>query len=103
MMVVGTADWSIAAGILVYLIAIVFATLYYYRYKKIFLVMFVTSIATYIFAVLYAWDIFELNKNWVMLMLLISTGLMIFLGKYFSKIELKLDKLHTSLKEKNSK
>jgi len=94
------ADWSIAVGILVFIVAIIFAALYYYRYKKIFLIIFIASIATYIFAVMYTWDIYDPNRNMIMLMLLLSTILMVFLGKYFSKIELKLDKVHTSLKEK---
>ena len=96
----GTADWSIAIGFFVYLIGIIFALYYYFKYGKISLVAFVASISTYIFSVFYAWDIFELNKNYIMIMLLVSTGLMFYLGKYFSKLELKPSKVHTSLKEK---
>ena len=95
-----TADWSIALGVLVFLVAIVFAIYYYFKYKKVFLIFFVASIATYVFSVFYTWDVFELNKNWVLLVLVVSTILMLFLGKYFSKMELKPSKVHTSLKEK---
>ncbi len=95
------ADWSIAVGILVYIVAIVIATIYYIRYKKLSIVSFVASVSTYIFAVFYTWDVFELNKNWILGILVISTIIMMFLGKYFSKVELKKVKLHTSLKEKN--
>lgn len=94
------ADWSIPVGILIYLIALIFAIYYYYKYKKIFLIVFITSIATYGFSVFYAWDVFDLNKNYVLVILVISTILMIFLGKYFSKMELKPAKVHTSLKER---
>lgn len=94
------ADWSIALGIIVFIIAICFATYYYLKYKKLSLITFCLSIATYIFAVFYTWDVFELNKNWVLVMLLASTVVMVFLGKYFSKIKLNPARVHTSLKER---
>ena len=94
------ADWSIALGILVFLIAIIFAAIYYFRYKKIYLVILISSIATYIFAVFYTWDVFELETNWILLMLVMSTIIMILLGRYFSNIGLVPDKAHTTLKEK---
>jgi len=114
---IGSASWSIGVGILVLIVAIIFAALYYLRYKKVFLVIYISSIATYIFAVLYTWDIFEINENGILGLLLISTLLMLFLGKYtitsknrsvhfeqdsksFKKIELKPSKVYTSLKEK---
>ena len=99
-MVAESAGWSIALGILAYIIALVFAAIYYFKYKKIFLVVFIVSITTYVFAVFYTWDIYELSKNGIMLLLVVSTILMMFLGKYFSKLELKPAKVHTSLKEK---
>ncbi len=99
----GIADWSIAVGILVFIVAVVIAAIYYWRFKKIFIVVLTASIATYIFAVFYTWDVFELKKNSVLAMLVVSTIVMIFLGKYFSKIQLKNDKPHTSLKESHKK
>lgn len=97
----GTATWSIAIGILVFIIALIFASYYFLRYRKIFTVVFIASIATFVFAVFYTWDVFNLNKNMILVMLAISTIVMMFLGKYFSKYELKPAKMHTSLKEKN--
>ncbi|MFW6008530.1 MAG: hypothetical protein ACOCP8_04615 [archaeon] len=82
-----SADWSIALGVLVFIIAIIFAVYFYLTYKKISLVIFISAISTYIFAVFYTWDVFELNKNLVLLLLTISTVLMIFVGSYFSKIK----------------
>ena len=96
----GTADWSIAIGILVFIIAIIFAAYYFLKYRRIFTVVFIASIATYVFAVFYTWDVFELNKNMILAILAVSAVVMIFLGKYFSKYELKPAKMHTSLKEK---
>ena len=86
----GEADWSIAVGIFVFIVAVIIATIYYLRYKKVFIVAFTASIATYVFAVFYTWDVFlEQSRNWVLLMLAISTLLMIYLGKYFSGVKLK--------------
>ena len=95
-----SADWSIAIGILVFIVAIIFAAIYFFKYKKVYLVVFISSIATYIFAVFYTWDVFELNKNWILGMLVISTLVMWFLGSYFSKFKLSKSGYHTSLKEK---
>jgi uncharacterized membrane protein YjjB (DUF3815 family) len=94
------ADWSIMIGVLVFLIALVFAIFFYLKYKKLFLLAFTASISTYIFAVFYTWDVFELGRNSILLILVLSTLLMFVMGKYFSKLELKPDKMHTSLKEK---
>ena len=96
-----SADWSIAVGIMTFIVAIVFAAIYYFRYRKIFLIVLIASIATYVFAVFYTWDVFELSKNMVLVLLLVSTILMIVLGKYFSKLVLKPAKVHTSLKERS--
>ncbi|MCA9460034.1 MAG: hypothetical protein KC550_05800 [Nanoarchaeota archaeon] len=95
-----SAEWSIPLGILIFIVALIFAVYYYMKYKKIFLIVFTAAIATYVFAAFYTWDVFELNKNWIMAMLSISTILMFGLAKYFSKLILNPVKSHTSLKEK---
>jgi len=94
------ATWSVGVGILIFIVSIFIAVYYYMKYKKAFLVVFITSIATYVFSVFYAWDVYDPNKNWVMFMLLVSTILMVGIGKYFGNMKLKPAKLHTSLKEK---
>jgi uncharacterized membrane protein len=94
-------EWSIFVGILIFIVGIIIATYYYLQYKKIFLIVFTTSVSLYVFSIFYIWDVFELNKNIVLLLLIFSTILMFITGKYFSKIKLKKDKIHTSLKEKN--
>jgi len=98
------AEWSIAVGILVYILAIIFGAIYYFRYKKVFLLFFIASIATYIFAVMYTWDVFlNLNsdRNWVLLILLVSTILMFFIGNYFKNLKLKPANQHSGLKQKD--
>ncbi len=94
------ATWSIAVGVLIFIIAIITAIIFYYRYNKVSLIVFIASISTYIFAVFYTWDVFQLNKNYVMLLLLISTIIMFLLARYFGNYNLKASKLHTSLSEK---
>lgn len=81
----GSADWSIAVGILIFIIAICFAIYFYLKYNKVYQIVFIASISTYIFAVFYAMDVFELSKNWVLSLLVFSTILMMLVGKYFSK------------------
>lgn len=95
------AEWSIALGVVIYLIAIIAAAVYYYRFKKIYLIFHITALATYIFSVFYTWDVFDLGNNQVLGLLFLSTIVMIFLGRYFKNFDIKVDKPHTSLKEKN--
>ena len=95
------ATWSIAVGTLIFIIALVASIIYYLRYKKIYLITLISSIAVYTFAVFYTWDVFELNKNWVLILLIISTILMIFLGKYSSNLELESINIKHSDKKKN--
>lgn len=78
------ADWSIIIGVLVFIIAIIFAIISYVKHKKIYQILYILSVSTYIFAIFYTWDIFELTKNLVLIMLLISTILMLSVAKYFS-------------------
>ncbi len=99
---VGQADWSIAVGVFTFIIALVFAVIYFIRYRKISLILFIASIATYIFAVFYTWDVFEPNQNTILAMLAVSAVLMLLLAKYFSKFKIKPAKAHTSLKEKDN-
>jgi len=94
------ADWSISLGFVIFLVALIVSIIYYLRYKKIYLVSLILSIAVYTFSVFYTWDVFELNKNGVLLLLIVSTIIMLFLGKYTSNFQLKPEKPKTSLKEK---
>jgi hypothetical protein len=96
----GYADWSLAWGVLISVIAIVASVLYYLRYKKWFLISYIASISMFIFSVFYTWDILELKGISVIGILLASTIGMIFLGKHFSELSIEEDKPHTSLPEK---
>ena len=85
------ATWSVGVGFLVFIIGVIFALIYYFRYKKIYLLSFILSIVVYVFAVFYTWDVFELEKNGIFLLLITSTIIMIFVGKYFSTFSLESD------------
>ena len=95
-----SADWSIGVGVLVYIVAIIAATIFYLRFSKMYLIAYTASIATYVFSVFYIWDVYELQRNGVLILLVVSTLVMMYLGKYFSNIHIKPSKAHTSLKEK---
>ncbi|MFW5705140.1 MAG: hypothetical protein ACOCXG_04840 [Nanoarchaeota archaeon] len=89
------ADWSIAVGVLVYFIAIIIAIILFLRYKKWSLVVYTASLATYTFAIFYTWDVFELEKNAVLIMLVVSTVLMMLVGRYFSKVKIAPAQTHS--------
>lgn len=85
----GYADWSIAVGVLVFIIAIIVASIYYFRYKKIFLISFIASISIFVFSVFYMIDVFDFtDKNIILAILAISTIIMFLVGRYFSGFKL---------------
>lgn len=83
------ATWSIALGILIFAIAGIVAIYFYTKERLLSYLFFIASIATYIFAVFYTWDVFELENESVLLILAVSVLLMFFLGHYFSKVSFK--------------
>ncbi len=94
------ADWSLALGVLIFIIAIIAAIIYYLRYKKWFIISYVASFSVLIFSIFYTWDVLSLEGLGVILLLGASAVIMIVLGKHFSGISFEEDKVHTSLKEK---
>ena len=95
------ADWSVPIGITVFIVGIIVAAYLYLRYRKLHLVGFVAAIVTYIFAVFYTWDVFDLQRNAVMGLLLVSTALMIGVGKYFETHQVfSKDNKHTKTTKK---
>jgi hypothetical protein len=90
------ATWSIAVGILVFIIALVISIILYVKFKQWSVVVYVASLATYTFAFFYTWDVFQLSKNVVLILLIISTIIMMGIGKYFSTVTYKIkgDKHH---------
>ncbi len=84
----GVAGWSIVAGFFTFVIALIFTVVYYVRYRKLYLIALIASIATYLFSVFYFWDVFNLSRNIILILLLISTAIMFLIGKYISSFDL---------------
>lgn len=96
------ATWSIPIGILILIIAIFFAIYYYIKFKKIFLVLIIFSISSFIYGIFYVWDVFSLKRNLVIILLLGSATSLFGIGQYLSSIELSYkNKKHEIFRMKN--
>ena len=71
--------WSI------FFVAFVVAIILYANVRKFYPVMYLISIATYIFTSIFVVDAFDLGKNGMLVSLAISSVLFIGAGYYFSK------------------
>ena len=65
---------------------IVFLIVSYAVGKKFYPLMYILAIFAYINFIAFTIDAFELNKNWVILLLAVSSVLFILLGVFFSRI-----------------
>lgn len=74
-----------ALGIGIFWIGLVVAIILFANYKKIYPVIFLASICLYIFTVGFMIDVFELNKNLILLTLAFSALVFMGLGFYFSR------------------
>ncbi|TAL51520.1 MAG: hypothetical protein EPN86_06500 [Nanoarchaeota archaeon] len=81
--------WYPVLGWGVFWIALVVAIVLYAMKRKWYPMMYLISVALYIFTVGFVIDVFSLNKNAILLLLAISAAIMIFLGYYISKKLLK--------------
>lgn len=64
-------------------------------------VMYLVSIATYIFTIGFVIDAFDLSKNWTLLLLALSAVIFIVLGVYFTKkFEAKKSQFAESIQKK---
>lgn len=68
----------------VFFLGLVVAIILFVTKRKFYPVMYLVSIATYIFTVGFVIDVFDLSKNWVLLLLALSAILFILAGFYFS-------------------
>lgn len=78
------AEWSLALGILLIVVGIILSIIFLALYRKYYIISFICGIGLYIFSVAYAWDLYDLSKNKVMILLLLSTVVLGLLGKYIS-------------------
>ena len=77
--------WLGSFGWGIFFIGLIGALLLFTTKKKFYPVMYLVSIATYIFTIGFVIDAFDLTRNWVLLLLAISAIIFICLGVYFSK------------------
>ena len=80
-----SADWSIAVGVFEFFLALIAAIIIYAIKRQFYLIMYLISAAVYIFMICFAIDVFNLSKNWILLLLALSSVLMMLLGWYISK------------------
>lgn len=77
--------WYSFLGYGVFWIALVVSIILYAMKRKWYPIMYLISISLYIFTVGFVIDVFDLSKNWILLILGFSSILMIGLGLYLSK------------------
>ncbi|MFP4401755.1 MAG: hypothetical protein ACLFPL_00845 [Candidatus Nanoarchaeia archaeon] len=83
---------SIALGFFVYFVALIVAIIFYVLYRKYSLVVYVASISTLIFSIFYTIDVYNFNRDLILLTLVFSTVAFFVLGRYFKGIEYKRKK-----------
>jgi len=77
--------WYPFLGYGVFWLALITAIILYAMKRKWYPIMYLVSIALYIFTVGFVIDVFDLSKNRILLLLAFSTFVMISLGVYLSK------------------
>lgn len=77
--------WLAPFGWGIFFIGLIVAIVLYAIKRKFYPVMYLVSIATYIFTIGFVIDAFDLNKNWVLLLLALSAIIFMVLGWYFGK------------------
>lgn len=80
-----SADWSIAVGVFEFFLALIAAIIIYAIKRQFYLIMYLISAAVYIFMICFAIDVFTLSKNWILLLLALSSVLMMLIGWYIAK------------------
>lgn len=93
------ADWSIAIGVILIVIGLVASIIIFSLNRKYYPVLFLIGLEIYVFSVFYAWDLYELQKNQIMLLLVLSTLLLGFLGYNLSKRSKNKDNISKSIKK----
>jgi len=78
------ALWLAPFGWGIFFIGLIIAIVLFAIKRKFYPVMYLVSIATYIFTIGFVIDAFDLSKNWVLLLLAISSVIFILVGLYIS-------------------
>ena len=92
----GYAEWLAPFGWGIFFIGLVIAIILFAVRRRFYPVMYLVSIATYIFTVGFAINAFDFGRDLILLTLAVTSIVFIFLGVYISK---KFEKLKSSFKE----
>jgi hypothetical protein len=84
--------WSNFVGSGIFWIGLIGAIVLYAIKSKWYPIAYLISVLMYVFTVCFVIDVFNLSKNWILLLLAFSAILMTFLGMYLSKKNLKKKK-----------
>ena len=77
--------WSTILGWFIFWIGLISAIILYATKRKFYPILYLISISLYFFTLFYIMDVYDLSKNWIILMLAISAVVMIGIGFYLSK------------------
>ncbi|MBS3127554.1 hypothetical protein J4410_00220 [Candidatus Woesearchaeota archaeon] len=77
--------WYPVLGVSIFWLGLVAAIILYAVMRKWYPMMYLISICLYIFTVGYVIDVFDLTKNFILLILAFSAAMMIFVGWYLSR------------------
>jgi len=76
--------WLTSLGWGVFVLAVIIAIIIFSMKRKFYPIMFLLSIATYVYTIGFAIDKFSIGKNGILGLLIFSALLLILLGVYFS-------------------
>jgi len=78
------SSWLSALGWGIFFLGLVASIIIFSVKRKFYPVMYLASIAIYIFTIGFMVDAFKLGKNWILILLVISSILFILAGVWFS-------------------
>jgi len=85
-------EWYPFLGWSVFIIGLIIAIILFSVYRKFYPVLYLISIALYIFTAGFFMDVYDLSKGGILLVLVFSAVLFMIVGWYFSQIFGKSDK-----------
>ncbi|MGM5483915.1 MAG: hypothetical protein ACQER9_03300 [Nanobdellota archaeon] len=77
--------WYPTLGYIIFSIALLAMIIIYLNTRKWYPIAYIISITTYIFTLGFIIDVYQLSKNWIILLLLFTALLMVIIGKYISR------------------
>ncbi len=79
-------EWYPFLGWFDFIISFVIAIIIYARAKKFYPILYLIAISLYVFTAGFYIDVYDLSKSGILMVLVVSAGLFMLAGWYFSKI-----------------